>query len=71
MWENIKKVPFINNKAQWIGWFVTVHLASTASILLMLIAFGINPTLLVSVIGAPLWLAVAFTSKYITDKIVK
>jgi hypothetical protein len=70
MWNKIKQVPFISRKAIWVGWFVTVHLASSATVLLLLIAIGINPTLLVSVIGAPLWIAVAFTSKYITDKIM-
>jgi hypothetical protein len=32
---------------------------------------GINPTLLVSVLGAPLWIGVAFASKYLTDKIME
>ena len=32
---------------------------------------GINPTLVVSVVAAPMWIAVAFVSKYITDKIME
>jgi hypothetical protein len=35
-----------------------------------MMALGINPTLVVSVIAAPLWIAVAFSSKFITDKII-
>jgi len=34
-------------------------------------AVGINPTLLVSALGAPLWIGVAFGSKTITDKIME
>lgn len=70
MWTNLKKIPFLKKKATWIGWFVTTHLILAAIILLSLIAFGINPTLLVSVIGAPMWVAVTILSKYITDKVV-
>jgi len=40
-------------------------------ILASLIGIGINPTLLVSVLGAPLWIGVAFASKMITDKIME
>tara|TARA_B100000073_G_scaffold199995_1_gene165578 strand:+ start:565 stop:780 length:216 start_codon:yes stop_codon:yes gene_type:complete len=69
MWKAVTKIPFINHKARWIGWFVSTHLVLTGAILLVLIALGINPTLMVSVIGAPLWIAVAFASKFITDKI--
>jgi len=39
--------------------------------MLMMIGMGINPTLLVSVIGAPLWIGVAFASKTLTDKIME
>lgn len=71
MMNYIRKLSFINNKTRWIGWFVSVHLFLSATLLLMLIGVGINPTLLVSVIGAPLWIGVAFASKYITDKIME
>ena len=71
MLNRIKEIPFVGNKAKWIGWFVTVHLALSLLILIMLIGVGINPTLLVSVLGAPLWIGVAFASKYITDKIME
>ena len=71
MLNKLRSFSFITNKTRWLGWFVSVHLLTTATILLMLIAMGINPTLLVSVIGAPLWIGVAFSSKYITDKIME
>ena len=68
MLNKLRSFSFITSKTRWLGWFVSVHLLTTATILLMLIAMGINPTLLVSVIGAPLWIGVAFSYKYITDK---
>lgn len=71
MLNKIKEIGFINRKPMWIGWFVTVHLILSLMVLLLLIGIGINPTLLVSVLGAPLWIAVAFTSKMITDKIME
>ena len=71
MLNKIKEIRFINRKPMWIGWFVTVHLTLSFTIMLMMIAMGINPTLLVSVIGAPLWIGVAFASKTLTDKIME
>ena len=71
MLNKLRSFSFITSKTRWLGWFVSVHLLTTATILLMLIAMGINPTILVSVIGAPLWIGVAFSSKYITDKIME
>lgn len=71
MMNYIRKLSFINDKTRWIGWFITVHLTISFTIILLMIAFSINPTLLVSVIGAPLWIGVSFLSKYITDKIME
>lgn len=71
MWDKIKTIKPLSRKANWIGWFVTVHFISSAIVLILLLGIGVNPTLVVSVIAAPLWLAVAFTSKYITDKIME
>ena len=70
MWHRIKEFHFLNRKASWIGWFVVVHLIQSGLILFCMMAMGINPTLVVSVIAAPLWIAVAFSSKFITDKIL-
>lgn len=67
----LRKITFINVKTRWIGWFVTVHLTLSLATLILLISMGINPTLLVSVLGAPLWIGVAFASKAITDKIME
>ncbi|MEK9983777.1 MAG: hypothetical protein VW879_03460 [Opitutae bacterium] len=71
MLNHIRRLSFVNDKTRWIGWFVTVHLILSLAILTLLIGMGINPTLLVSVLGAPLWIGVAFASKYLTDKIME
>jgi hypothetical protein len=71
MLNKIREIRFINRKSGWVGYFVTVHLLLTLVILTLLIGMGINPTLLVSVLGAPLWIGVAFASKMITDKIME
>lgn len=71
MINKLREINFVNDKTRWIGWFVTVHLTLSFTILLLMIGMGINPTLLVSVIGAPLWIGVAFASKTLTDKIME
>jgi len=71
MLNYIRRIQSVNVKTRWIGWFVTVHLTLSFSILILLMAVGINPTLLVSALGAPLWIGVAFGSKTITDKIME
>ena len=71
MLNKLQEIPYLGRKARWIGWFIIVHLSLSFLTLLLLISFGINPTLLVSVLGAPLWIGVAFSSKYLTDKIME
>jgi|TARA_R110000803_G_scaffold198392_1_gene262131 hypothetical protein len=71
MWDKIKTIKPLSRKANWIGWFVTVHLIQSLILLILLMGVGINPTLVVSVVAAPMWIAVAFVSKYITDKIME
>lgn len=71
MLHRLRQINFLNKKVVWLGYFVFIHLMLSAMVLGMLIAIGINPTLLVSVLGAPLWIVVAFTSKNLTDKILE
>jgi|TARA_B100000214_G_scaffold291487_1_gene221180 L-asparagine transporter-like permease len=71
MWSKMRNFVFVDNKASYIGWFVTTHLTLAFFILFVMLLFGINPTLVVSVIAAPLWICVALLSKYITDKIME
>ena len=71
MINRLRQISFVSRKARWLGWFVTVHLTLSLLTLISLVFVGINPTLLVSVLGSPLWLGVAFSSKFITDKIME
>ena len=71
MLNRLRQLTFVSRKARWLGWFVAVHLTLSFVTLFFLVFVGINPTLLVSVLGAPLWLGVAFSSKFITDKIME
>ena len=71
MINRLRQISFVSRKARWLAWFVTVHLTLSLLTLISLVFVGINPTLLVSVLGAPLWLGVAFSSKFITDKIME
>jgi L-asparagine transporter-like permease len=63
--------PKFRRKASFLGTFVIVHVASSISILFILLVMGINPTLLVSVLGAPLWITVCICSWNLTKKLNK
>jgi hypothetical protein len=71
IYQKITNIMGIKSKASWIGWFVTVHLILTLSITVMMIVIGLNPTLMMSVISAPIWIATVLASKYIADKIME
>ena len=45
-----------------IGTFVLVYIALGASLLVFMFASGVNPTLVLSVIAAPLWIGVLWVS---------
>jgi L-asparagine transporter-like permease len=63
--------PRFRRKASFLGTFVIVHVTSSISILFILLVMGINPTLLVSVLGAPLWITVCICSWNLTKKLNK
>ena len=61
--------PSFRRKASFLGTFILIHMASSISILFILLVMGINPTLLVSVLGAPLWITVCICSWNLTKKL--
>ena len=69
MWSKMRNFVFVDNKASYIGWFVTTHLTLAFFILFVMLLFGINPTLVVASNCSPLDLCLL--SKYITDKIME
>ncbi|QDP67345.1 MAG: hypothetical protein Tp1124SUR272871_25 [Prokaryotic dsDNA virus sp.] len=60
--------PSFRRKASFLGTFILIHMISSISILFALLLVGINPTLLVSVLGAPLWITVCICSWNLTKK---
>lgn len=58
-------------RSLFIGSFVLIHIIMSASILFVLLAVGINPTLVVSVLAAPLWVVVTVASWSLTKKMRK
>jgi len=56
----------INDKAEYIGTFVIVYLSLGGGFIFMCIVLGINPTLVMSVISAPIWIFIVYVSNQIT-----
>ena len=56
-----------NAKANFIGTFIITYLSLGGGFLFMCLMLGINPTLVMSVIAAPIWIFIV----YITNKITK
>ena len=59
------------SRSLFIGSFVLTHIIMSASLLFVMLAVGINPTLVVSVLAAPLWVVVTIASWSITKKMRK
>lgn len=58
-------------KAEYIGTFVLVYLSLGGGLIFMCLMLGINPTLVLSVISAPIWIFVVYISNKLTKIIVK
>lgn len=56
-----------NAKANFIGTFIITYLSLGGGFIFMCLMLGINPTLVLSVIAAPIWIFIV----YITNKITK
>lgn len=69
IWNTITKFEFQNN-ADYIGTFVLVYLSLGGGFVFMLVLLGINPSLVLSVIAAPIWIYIVFTANRVTKYIV-
>lgn len=56
--------------ADYIGTFVIVYLSLGGGFVFMMLLLGINPTLVLSVIAAPVWIYIVFTANRVTKYIV-
>jgi len=54
-----------------IGIFVILHILSTAVILFLMLLLGINPTLVISVVAAPLWIGLTVLNVWLSGKVQK
>lgn len=52
-------MPRLKSLIQRIGIFVVLHILAAAIIIFMMLLFGINPTLVISVVAAPIWIGLA------------
>jgi len=60
-----------NTKAEYIGTFVITYLSLGGGFIFMCLMLGINPTLVMSVISAPIWIFIVYISNKITKIIVE
>jgi hypothetical protein len=61
----IVKGKFSSN-AEYIGTFILFYLGLGGGFIAFALFVGINPTLIVSVVGAPIWIGIVFLSNRIT-----
>ena len=64
-------IGFISNlgfkdKANYIGTFILIYLGLGGGFIAFALFIGINPTLIVSVVGAPIWIGIVFLTNRLT-----
>ena len=57
----------LKGRALWLGTFVYIYLGLGGGFITSCLFLNINPTLILSIIGAPIWIGLVFLSKKITD----
>ena len=60
-----------NTKANFIGTFIITYLSLGGGFIFMCLMLGINPTLVLSVIAAPIWIFIVYIANKITKIIVE
>jgi hypothetical protein len=53
-------------KAEYIGTFVLIYLGLGGGFIAFMLFLGINPTLILSIVGAPVWVGIVFLSNRLT-----
>ena len=59
------------DRAEYIGTFILVYLGIGGGFIAFCLFLGINPTLVMSVISAPIWIFIVYISNKITKIIVE
>ena len=60
-----------DEKAYSIGSFIIIYLVLGIAVITALLTFGLNPTLVISVVSAPIWIAVIFLAQGLNNKVKK
>ena len=58
-----------DEKAYNIGSFIIIYITLGIAVITALLTFGLNPTLVISVVSAPIWIGVIFLAQGINNKI--
>jgi|DEB0MinimDraft_10_1074344.scaffolds.fasta_scaffold22913_4 hypothetical protein len=58
-------------KATGIGSFIIIYCFIGMGVIIGLLTAGLNPTLVISVVSAPIWIAVIFLSQAINKRVIK
>ena len=64
---DILPVNALKGKALWLGIFVYLYLGIGGGFITSCLFLNINPTLILSIIGAPIWIGLVFLAKKLTD----
>ena len=60
-----------DEKAYSIGSFIIIYLIIGSMVVISLLTLGLNPTLVISVVSAPIWIGIIFLSQGINNKMRK
>ena len=60
-----------DEKAYSIGSFIIIYLIIGSMVVISLLTLGLNPTLVISVVSAPIWIGIIFLSQGINNKLRK
>ena len=58
------------DRSEYIGTFVLIYLSLGGGLVMMWIILGLNPTLILSVIAAPIWIFIVWVSNNLTKAII-
>jgi len=58
------------DRSEYIGTFVLIYLSLGGGLIFMWIVIGLNPTLILSVISAPIWIFIVWVSNNLTKAIM-
>ena len=59
------------NVAMWLGYFILIYVSIGLNIVFWLMFIGVNPTLVISVLSAPLWIIAILCARKLTYWLMK